>query len=318
MRILTPPPGGVNRKTSELAALVLLAGFLFVAPVAAGLVLAALTLLLVTRLPIAPEIHRLPQLGADLVGNGRPFDLFAVRFQLGLEDLGVVVELLAQRLHDSAHHLDAPVPLVVILDNGPRRAERACPEQHLFHRSLILVPLVAVAPVFGGQLPAFVRGDLALLEAAQLLIFADVNPELEHNRSEIHQLPLELVDLPVGALPGNLVAETLDPLHHDTAVPTAVEDRDLAAFRQAPPEAIEIMVGLVLAFGGGDRVNDIAARVQLLGDTFDRTALAGRVPALKDHHHRPLLHVDLVAQFAQGDLVTDQLLNIFLTSQCLS
>ena len=63
------------------------------------------------------------------------------------------------------------------------------------------------------------------LKTAQLLFRADVDPELYHDHAKIDQLTLELVDLAVGALPLRFVAESLDPLDHHPAVPTAVKDQ---------------------------------------------------------------------------------------------
>src|SRR5579884_395571 len=64
------------------------------------------------------------------------------------------------------------------------------------------------------------------------------------------------------------------------------------------------MSRFVLALGRADWIHDIPARVELLGNSLDRAALAGRVPAFEDQHNGPLLHVYLIAELAQLDLPT--------------
>ncbi len=78
-----------------------------------------------------------------------------------------------------------------------------------------------------------------------------------------------------------LGGEALHPLDQHAAVPGAVEDRDLPALRQAPPEAVEVVARLVLALRGADGIDDVAARIEFLGDALDGAAFAGRVPALE-------------------------------------
>ena len=72
--------------------------------------------------------------------------------------------------------------LVVGLDERPRRLARAGPLDHVVDRELVGIPAVAVAPVLVGQLPPLVGRRLALLEAAQLLVRGDVQPELDAAR----------------------------------------------------------------------------------------------------------------------------------------
>src|SRR4029079_5016361 len=116
------------------------------------------------------------------------------------------------------------------------------------------------------------------------------------DRTELDQLALELVDLGIGALPLVGAREALDSLDQHSAIPGAVEDRDRAARRQPPPEAVEIVVGLVVAGRRGDRVDDIAARGELFGDSLDASALAGCVPAFEHSYDWSLLLVDLEAK----------------------
>src|SRR5258706_4062586 len=84
---------------------------------------------------------------------------------------------------------------------------------------------------------------LAVLEASQLLVGADRQPELCDHRAGLDQLLLEGVDLGEGPLPVLGRAETLDPLDQDPAMPAAVVNGDVALARQRAPEAPQVRVG---------------------------------------------------------------------------
>ena len=139
-----------------------------------------------------------------------------------------------------------------------------------------------------------------------MLGLVDVQPEFEQDRAKIDQLALEIVDFAVGAFPFVLLAETLDPFDHDAPVPGTVENGDLAGLGQPPPEAPQVMVGGVIAFGSGDGIHHKTARIDFLGDAPDGSAFAGSIPALENDSHRTLLDIYLVCQFEQGYLVLDQ------------
>src|SRR5262249_47890794 len=122
---------------------------------------------------------------------------------------GLVFQLCGKDLDHLRKDLHARPMLVVPLHRAPGRRARAGLEQHLFHGLPVKLPLVAVAPVFVGELPGFVADGPALLEALQLLLARDVDPELGQDRAKVAQLPLEGVDLPERALPFLLARETL-------------------------------------------------------------------------------------------------------------
>ena len=66
---------------------------------------------------------------------------------------------------------------------------------------------------------ALVGRGLAVAEAAQLLVLADVEPELEDDHPVLDELALELVQLAVGAPPLRLGRESLQALDEHAAVP---------------------------------------------------------------------------------------------------
>ena len=131
-----------------------------------------------------------------------------------------------QPVSQRAQHLQPRVILVVAFDQGPGRVPGACGGDHVVHRLLVRLPLLAIAPVLVGQLPALVRQTLALLEAPQLFVLGDVHPVLHQDDAMGHQLRFEVVDLGVGPLPLGVGGEAFDALHQDAAVPRAVEDRE--------------------------------------------------------------------------------------------
>ena len=95
---------------------------------------------------------------------------------------------------------------------------------HIVYRGFIVVPLLAITPVFLVYLVVLVRVPLPFLEATVLLFRADVNPELEQHRAVIHQLFLEIVNLLIGAPPFMGPGETLHPFHQYAAIPRSIID----------------------------------------------------------------------------------------------
>src|SRR5205085_4336599 len=83
----------------------------------------------------------------------------------------------AERLQD----FDPGNILVVGGDQGPGRNLGAGLVDHVTHGPLVSLPPVPVAPVLLRDLEALEPGLLALFEAPQLLVLADVQPELHHH-----------------------------------------------------------------------------------------------------------------------------------------
>src|SRR3990172_3993994 len=90
--------------------------------------------------------------------------------------LADALERILDRAAQSLDHLDAGVVLVVRLDQGPRREGGRGTVDHVADRGLVLLPLLAVAPVFVGDLEALEGDFLAQLEAPELLLLADRQP----------------------------------------------------------------------------------------------------------------------------------------------
>src|SRR5271166_2609903 len=139
-----------------------------------------------------------------------------------------------------------------------------------------------------------------------------MQPELGQDHAKITQLSLERIDFLEGPFPGGFGGKSFDALHQHPAIPGTVENGDLSTFRQAPPETIQVVPGLVFAVGRADRVDDIAPRIQLFRDAFDGATFAGRIPAFEKDDYRPLLFVNLIAKLAQLNLSAGHFTNIGL------
>src|SRR5689334_15907934 len=100
---------------------------------------------------------------------------------------------LLDRLAQHPERLQACVILVVGLDEIPRRQVGAGARDHVANRLLVEAPLLAIAPIFGGDLEALERGVRALLESAELLLFADGEPELDDDDAVFGQSLFEIV-----------------------------------------------------------------------------------------------------------------------------
>src|SRR5579871_2234343 len=100
---------------------------------------------------------------------------------LGLTDRATLIgSELERRLEcaaDRLQNLDPLKQLVLGLDQGPGNEICAGTLDHLSRRGLIVVPVSAVAPVLWCDLEVLVAQILALAEALQLLLLADLEPE---------------------------------------------------------------------------------------------------------------------------------------------
>src|SRR5438552_9587004 len=83
-----------------------------------------------------------------------------------------------QRIGDGLQDLEPCVQLVVGLYDHPWRDRSARLLEHVARRLLVRVPPGAVAPVFLGDLVLLVRRRLPVLEAPELLVLRDRQPEL--------------------------------------------------------------------------------------------------------------------------------------------
>ena len=104
-----------------------------------------------------------------------------------------------ERLVDDAQRFDARVILVARFQDAPGGVGGRGQAEHVVHRGGVLRAFVAVAPVFGRDLPLLVGVGLAVVEASQLFVGIDRHPEFQQDRAPCLQLVLEFVDFVVGA-----------------------------------------------------------------------------------------------------------------------
>ena len=98
-------------------------------------------------------------------------------------------------------HFDARVAFIVCFDEVPRRLGRAGPLDHLADGLCVEIPFVAVAVVVLRDLVFLVGRLFALLEALQLFVFADLQPELDDRGAVPIKEFFKLVDFLVRAPP---------------------------------------------------------------------------------------------------------------------
>src|SRR3954451_21432444 len=193
----------------------------------------------------------------------------------------MVPQPLLDRRDHGLDHLHARKALRVPLHEVPRRPLGARALEHVLDGLAVGGPLAAVAPVLVRELVLLERVLLARLEALELLLVGEVQPQLHEYRAVPGEHLLEPVDLVVGAPPLLDGGEALDTLDQDPAVPGAVEDRHAAPAGQRGPEAPQPRVAQLVMGRRGVLLHAHVARVELGHEALDRAALAARVPALE-------------------------------------
>src|SRR5690606_25855106 len=143
-------------------------------------------------------------------------------------------------LASGPEHLEPRVFLVVRRDDRPRRILGARAPYHVARGTLVGCEVAAVLPILLVDLEALERLLPAVLEALQLLVLADSEPELVDDHSRFGELQLERVDLIVSAAPVRLGREAPHPLDEHAPVPGTIEDREPAALRQVAPETPQV------------------------------------------------------------------------------
>src|SRR5438270_2310496 len=218
---------------------------------------------------------------------------------------------------DGAQDLDSRVAFILCFDPRPRHDLGARAIDHVADGDFVLIPLFAIAPIFGGDLETLECRVLARPEASQLLRLADLQPELDDNRVAGGELFLELVDLVVGTHPLVDRAIAFHPLDQHPTVPGAIENHDSAERRYVTPEAPQI--GLRALFLGwfGNGHGDILPRIERAGDAPNRTPFAGSVRTLEDEDQGMMREALVARQSGQLALVLLQLPLVVFAGQLL-
>src|SRR2546428_1542296 len=98
-------------------------------------------------------------------------------------------------------HQQVAVPLVVGGNDVPRRPRGAAPADGVLVGGHELLPVSAVLPIHRIDLPGLERVLQALFKALLLLLFRDVQEELESGHAALGQELLEIVDRLVASAP---------------------------------------------------------------------------------------------------------------------
>src|SRR3984893_1465594 len=204
---------------------------------------------------------------------------------------------------DGAQDLDSRVVLILCFDQRPRRDLGAGTIDHVADGDFVLIPLFAIAPVFGGDLEALECRVLPRPEASQLFRVADLQPELDDNRVAGGELFLELVDLVVGTHPLVDRAITFYPFDQHPTVPGAIENHDPAVRRYVTPEPPQVGLRALVLGRRGDGHGDVLPRIERAGDAPNRAAFAGSVRTFEDEDQRMMREALVARQLGQLALV---------------
>lgn len=206
--------------------------------------------------------------------------------------------LVRNGLQQMVDHVDTSLALVRRLHDVPARGVDVRVDEHLVLGTRVVLPAGQGLQVGGRELPAPHRISHARLEALVLLLLRNGEPVLAQQDPVVDEHPLEdralLEEAPV-LLRGAIAHDVLDAA---AVVPGAVEQADLAGGGQVRDVALEVPLGALTLGGDGKRDDARDTRVEVLGDAFDRPALACRVTALEDDDDAgsggpdPLLHLD--------------------------
>ena len=98
------------------------------------------------------------------------------------------LKTLLDHVVDDLKCADAGVIFVVALDDMPGGEIGGCISDHIVHGCFILVPFFPVAPVLIRDLPLLGRISLTGVEALQLLVIRNVDPEFDDYRAPVIEL----------------------------------------------------------------------------------------------------------------------------------
>src|SRR6516162_7855544 len=202
--------------------------------------------------------------------------------------------------------IEACPPFVVRANNVPGCVFRVACLEHDVARPRVLVPPASRAQICGAQLPLSQRIIDAGLEAALLLLVADLQPIFDEYDAVVDDEQFELGAHLEEAAMLRLRTETHYVLDAGTVVPTAVEDHDLASRREMREVTLEIYLRLLAIGRRRQRHHSENAWANPLGDRLDRAALPGGIASFEDHHNAQALLLDPVLQGAKLDLQLPQ------------
>ena len=209
-----------------------------------------------------------------------------------IERLRRQIHTVPQAVDKDVEHREPRIILVVRRDEIPGRVVGRGFLHHILNRLGVLFPAVAIAKILIREFPALQGIGEPVLEPLGLLFGCDMEEDLRDMRPVVDECALEVVDLAIGALPFRLGGEPFDALHQHAAVPRPVEDNDLTLVGQPLPEALHIMLHLLMGRRRGDGMHLEASRVERPAEPPHHATLPCRVTALESDN-RVLLRAEI-------------------------
>ncbi len=150
-------------------------------------------------------------------------------------------------------------------------------------------------------------GDLlAFLEASELLVLAQVEPEFEQYDPVVAKLFLEIADLLVGPLPFVVACELLYSLHQHPPIPGAIINCEVTCPRDVSLESPQIVVSFFLIGRCCHRDDALESCVDRTGYPPNRSTFTRRVPAFHYGDGEPLFRSSSPCQLADLVLIFSQ------------
>ena len=185
-------------------------------------------------------------------------------------------------------------------DDEPRGVFGAAPGERVLVSRRVVVPVGSLLVIGLADLPLLGRVVEPILEALQLLVFRDVQEELEDVGIVLDEAALERVDAGVTGRPDLSRDQVVHADDQDVLVVRAVEDGHLAPCGRGPVDPPQEVVG---AFLGGRLLEPhhlAPLRVHRAQEVVDRPVLAPRVQRLQtDQERPPPLGVEQLLEFLQ-------------------
>ena len=201
------------------------------------------------------------------------FDVAAAPLSLRQREIPGLERLVRDHAQQVADDVQPAALLVVGVRDVPRRPCGVGRGEHRVPRPRVVVPAAVRLQVHVRQLPDLPRVVDPALQAAGLLVGADLEPVLDQQDPGVDHRLLEgrhQLEEPLGLLRR---AEAHHPLDARAVVPAAVEDHDLACGREVRDVALHVHLGLLALGRGGQGDHPEHPRADPLGDPLDRAPL---------------------------------------------
>jgi len=122
--------------------------------------------------------------------------------------------------------------------------------------------------------------------AFALLVFADMQKELDNRNAVFGKHPLKVIDLVIPLRPDGFGDEVFDPDDQDVFVMRAIEHANLAKTGRIEVNAPQIITRQVKGIGGFERHHPAPLRVERTEDIAYRAVFAAGVHCLKNKQYR--------------------------------